>query len=100
MTTIDTHPDTATAAPSRPGVISEVLDWTVTADHKRIGRLFIGFGLLGLIAALVIGILTGIERADPASFDIFESAAADQVGTMQRLLLVYGALVPLLLGLA
>lgn len=100
MTTIDTHPDTAAVASSRPGVVLEVLDWAVTADHKRIGRLFIGFGLLGLAAALVVGVLTGIERADAGTFDIFESAAADQVVTLQRLLLVYGAVVPLLLGLA
>ncbi len=46
MTTIDTHPDTAVVVAPRSGVVQEVLDWAVTADHKRIGRLFVGFGLL------------------------------------------------------
>lgn len=100
MTTIDTHPDTAVVAASRPGVVQDVVDWAVTADHKRIGRLFIGFGLLGLLATLVFGVLIGIERADADSFDIFKAAAADQVVTLQRVLLGYGAVVPLLLGLA
>lgn len=101
MTTIDTHPDSAAAAASRPGVILEVLDWAVTADHKRIGRLFVGFGLLGLFGALVSGVLTGVERGvDPATYDIFKASAEGQVVALQRLLLVYGAVVPVLLGLA
>lgn len=101
MTTIDTHPDTAAVAASRPGVVLGVLDWAVTADHKRIGRLFVGTGLLGLLAALAIGVLTGVERAvDPATFDIFNSDSAGQVVALQRLLLIYGAVVPVLLGLA
>lgn len=101
MTTIDTHPDTAAAAAARPGAGLGVLDWAVTADHKRIGRLFIGFGLLGLLGAVVIGALAGVERAvDPATFDIFKASTAGQVVALQRLLLVYGAVVPVLLGLA
>jgi heme/copper-type cytochrome/quinol oxidase subunit 1 len=101
MTTIDTHPESAAAVASRPGVVLEVLDWAVTADHKRIGRLFVGFGLLGLLGALVIGALAGAERAiDPATFDIFKASTEGQVVTLQRLLLVYGAVVPVLLGLA
>lgn len=101
MTTLDTHPDSAAAAASRPGVVSEVLDWAVTADHKRIGRLFIGFGLLALLGALVVGALAGVERAvDPDTFDIFSATSEGQVLALQRLLLVYGAVVPVLLGLA
>jgi cytochrome o ubiquinol oxidase subunit 1 len=101
MTTIDTHPDSAAVAASRPGVLLDVLDWAVTADHKRIGRLFVGFGLLGLLGALVIGALAGVERGlDPATFDIFKASTEGQVVALQRLLLVYGAVVPVLLGLA
>jgi cytochrome o ubiquinol oxidase subunit 1 len=101
MTTIDTHTDSAVVAASRPGVLLEVLDWAVTADHKRIGRLFVGFGLLGLFGALVVGVLTGVERGlDPATFDIFKASSEGQVVALQRLLLVYGAVVPVLLGLA
>jgi len=105
MTTIDTSPD-ATVVDS--GIEPEVLgssslatlaDWVISSDHKRIGRLFIGASLVGLIATAVIGVLLGIERADSSSF-VFSAGAIPELFQAFRIGLVLAVLAPLGLGLA
>ena len=71
MTTIDTRPDDAVAADDASPSAAEATvvgayQWVTTTDHKRIGRLYTGFGLLVLLAASTLGLVLGIERADDA----------------------------------
>ena len=104
MTTIDTRPDDAVAAddasPSAiEGFAVGTFHWITTVDHKRIGRLYAGFGMLVLIATSVLGLLLGAERADDAN-TIFDADALLQVFQMYRIGIVFGGLVPLALGLA
>lgn len=97
MTTIETH----AAAPGGSGVaatFSGVGAWISTTDHKRIGRIYIGFGLLGLLATTVVGALLGIERSSDS--DVFDSGSLLQLIQAYRVGLVFAGVIPLALGLA
>jgi cytochrome o ubiquinol oxidase subunit 1 len=69
MTTIETHAKAAQGS-AVESFVGGVAAWSVTTDHKRIGRIYLGFGLLGLLAVSVLGVLLGIERASTS--DVFE----------------------------
>lgn len=104
MTTIETHPDDTVAATTAgdstvPSFITAAYDWATTVDHKKIGRLSTGFGMLVLLAAAVLALLLDIERlGDPGSF--IDSSAQLQLIQMYRVGLVVGGIAPLALGLA
>jgi len=71
-----------------------------TADHKTIGRAWIGSGLLFLTAGLVLAAVAGLEAVDLGGFSI--TADADQytqVWSMGRNLVLVGGVVPILIGL-
>lgn len=105
MTTIDTSPDAAVAdSGPEPGALAgsslaTLADWVITSDHKRIGRLFIGTSLIGLLGAAVLGVLLGIERADGTSL-VFSASAIPEMFQAFRIGLVLAVLAPLGLGLA
>jgi heme/copper-type cytochrome/quinol oxidase subunit 1 len=106
MTTIDTHPegsavaDQPSSAPSAVETLAVgVGSWVTTTDHKKIGRIYTGFGLLVLLATTVVGLLLGLERADDSS-EILQSDALLQLFQMYRVGLVFGAIIPVGLGLA
>jgi heme/copper-type cytochrome/quinol oxidase subunit 1 len=107
MTTIDTRPvaagaagDSATA-PALGGVsgfFAALAGWSTATDHKKIGRLYVGFGLLALLAAAALGALLGLEKA--ASDALVDSGSLLQLFQGYRVALVFGALLPLTLGLS
>jgi len=97
MTTIDTHVASGPAA-SGSGLAC-VAEWVTTADHKRIGRLYIGTGVLAFLASAVVALLLGIERISPTR-EMLDVGALTQLFSLQRFGFTYLALVPLLLGVA
>jgi heme/copper-type cytochrome/quinol oxidase subunit 1 len=102
MTTIDTSPDAL--APSREraasgSFLATVAAWLITSDHKRVGRLFVGGALLGLVGTVVVNVLLGVERI-AGDDTVLDSGAITQLFQAQRVGLVFGALVPFGLGLA
>jgi heme/copper-type cytochrome/quinol oxidase subunit 1 len=106
MTTIDTRPDAAPAAAGDTARESAVASffigaaaWVITTDHKKIGRLYVGCGLLLLVATTVVALLLGLERADDSAA-LFDANALLQLFQAYRLGLVFGVLAPLGLGLA
>ncbi len=106
MTTIDTRPDAANAAAddasSGSAVASFFVDaaaWATTTDHKRIGRMYAGAGLLALLAAASLGALLGLERAQDSN-TLVDADALLQVFQAYRVGLVFAAVIPLGLGLA
>lgn len=106
MTTIDTRPDAASSAAGETSGGSTVAsffigaaDWVTSTDHKKIGRLYLGVGLLVLLATSVIGLLLGLERADDGAA-LIDADALLQMFQMYRVALVLGVLAPLGLGLA
>ena len=80
------------------GLLAAVADWITTADHKKIGRLFVGTSLLLLLGVATIGLLLAIERID-ATDDLIDAGAMPQLFSLFRLVLTFGVVVPLGLGL-
>ncbi len=107
MTTIDTRPvaagaagDSATAPAlgSVSGFFAAFAGWLTTTDHKKIGRMYTGFGLLSLLAGAVLGAVLGLEKA--ASDALVDSGVLLQLFQGYRVVLVFGALLPLTVGLS
>jgi cytochrome o ubiquinol oxidase subunit 1 len=104
MSTTDITDTTVTSAvPSdeaaRAGGLGALATWFTTADSKVIGRNLIGASLLALLGTAVSGALLGAERIDGAD-SLFDVDALPQLFSAYRVGLVYGVLVPLLLGIA
>jgi heme/copper-type cytochrome/quinol oxidase subunit 1 len=106
MTTIDTSSDTAEIAdgdaPSESAVASFFVGaaaWATTTDHKRIGRMYAGAGLVGLLVIALLGAVLGLERADDAD-TMLDADSLLQLFQAYRVGLVFAALIPLGLGLA
>ena len=108
MSTTDIAPDTITSASvpdghaagrERGGAILAVSDWLTASDSKVIGRQFIGGSILALVACAVLGTLLGLERID-GDGTFLDAGALPQMFTAMRVGLVYGVMVPFLLGVA
>jgi len=101
MTTIDPTAE-AISSGLEPGdsalgrLLDAVADWLTSTDHKKIGRLFLGGGLLGLLATVAINVIIGVERAGIGNID--DNALA-QIFDAQLVGLVFGSLLPLAIGL-
>jgi heme/copper-type cytochrome/quinol oxidase subunit 1 len=77
-------------------LLASVADWLTSTDHKKIGRLFLGGGLLGLFGTIAINVILGIERSGIGNID--DNAIA-QILDAQRVGLVFATLLPLAIGL-
>lgn len=95
MTTIDTHPDVAVE--SQPSALAS---WITSADHKQIGRLFVGTGLVALLGALVLAVLMGVERIDADGYQLLDDGSVIQMFSAYRVLVAFGVVAPVLIGLA
>lgn len=93
MTSIQTQ--SAAEAPATPAVAA----WLTSADHKVVGRLFVGSGFVGLLGGLVLAVLIAFERIDANGYQLLDDGVAPQVLSAARLLLTYGGVVPLVIGL-
>ena len=107
MTITENRPEVeaaeATAPARRPvaGAASGLAGWVMTADHKRIGRMYIAVSLVGVAAALVVGgparRRAGRLRRARRSCEL---DAVVQLLSLYRYGLVFLGVLPLLLGLA
>jgi heme/copper-type cytochrome/quinol oxidase subunit 1 len=77
-------------------LLAAVADWLTSTDHKKIGRLFLGGGLLGLLATVAVNVIIGVERSGIGNID---DGAIAQILDAQRVGLVFGTLLPLAIGL-
>lgn len=78
---------------------SVVGEWLTSADHKVVGRLFVGTGLIGFLGGLVLAVLIAFERIDANGYQLLSESVQPQMLSAARLLLTYGGVVPLVLGL-
>lgn len=102
MTTSPAEIHAADAADSavRPYVAPTGLAaWLTTGDHKRIGRLYIGFSLLLGLATAVVGGLLSLERLDSGKVVLPEDAVG-QFLSLYRFGFAFLVVVPLLMGVA
>lgn len=98
MTTIDTHAG-ASAGAAQTNAVVRAATWIFSSDHKKIGRLMVGEGIVATVAAAVIGALLGLERMS-AGHSIFAEGATPQLVSLFQYLLVFGVLAPFTIGLA
>lgn len=71
-----------------------------SVDHKPIGRMFVGGGIIFLLAGLVIGLVAALESADGSGFQIARDANEfAQLWSISRDLAIFGGLVPILIGI-
>lgn len=102
MTTIDSAPDAARVTTEQSSIgrlLAADVDWLTSSDHKKIGRMFIGAGLLALLATIVVNVIIAIERVDGESV-AFDSDAWQQLIGSQSVGLIFGAALPLAAGLS
>ena len=100
MTITEARPEEVVAdvvgAPAAP---NRVAGWLVTADHTRVGRMFVGVSLVAAIGVLVVGTLVMAERIDTGS-TFLPSDTVGQLTTFTWVGLAFLVVVPLLLGIA
>lgn len=79
---------------------SGLLDWITTSDHVKVARLYVVTSLLACVGALGVGAVLGLERIDGGGVQILELDAVAQLSSLYGYALAFGAVLPLLLGLA
>jgi cytochrome c oxidase subunit 1 len=93
---ITTAPSVTTAA--QPEGLYELV---TTGDHTTLGRLYVLASVLFLLGAGVFGVLSGAEKLDTTSIDLFGGVtSAWQTFAAYRLGLVFCGVLPLFIGLA
>jgi heme/copper-type cytochrome/quinol oxidase subunit 1 len=102
MTTIESTPDEiVTASSDHDAATSSSLDSVAgvftSTDHKVTGRLYLAGGLLGLVTAVVINVLIGVERLDGVD-TVLGVEILPQLVDAQRVSLVFAVLLPLAMG--
>jgi cytochrome c oxidase subunit 1 len=103
MALTETRPDTdLDVAATVDSAITPTVDSILgSGDHKTIGRLWIGSGLLFLVAGLVFDLLATAETADLSGFAIADgSDQLTQIWSLGRDLLLFAGLMPVLIGIA
>jgi cytochrome o ubiquinol oxidase subunit 1 len=98
MSTLDTTAD-ALEVGARDRTTNGIAALVTSADHKVIGRMFIGTSGLVLLAVAALGVLLGAERIDGGDA-LLDSGAIPQMFVAYRVGFVFGVAIPLLLGIA
>lgn len=71
-----------------------------SVDHKPIGRMFIGGGVIFGLAGLIVGLVAALESSDGSAFQIARDADEfAQIWSISRDLAIFGGLVPMLIGI-
>src|SRR3954454_18677713 len=103
MAMTETRPAPGADAPPvavlAPAEHAGLAGWLTTADHKRVGRMWIATSLLFLLVGGVLGELVGVERLDSGA-DLLKSGTFPQIYTLHAESAVLLFLIPLFIGLA
>lgn len=74
--------------------------WLNTADHKRVGRLFIVSSVVFMVLGAVLDMLVRIDLTDASDFVALDVSSFAKVFVMSREVLVLMFVIPVFLGLA
>ncbi len=104
MTLTETRPEAADEAPAAteplpPAEPTGFVRFLATGDHKKIGRTFIVFSLLALLATTIMGLVLSVERVDHGGFEVLDIDTYFQALTMSAQALVFMVVMPLFVGL-
>ena len=101
MTITDTEPATENVGTDAPeSEFGDLAAIVGSGDHVRVGRLFLGGSIIGLVASLVVGLLLDVERITPTDVDVLDADVLVQLTSAHRLGLVLLFALPALVGLA
>ncbi|MGI9612643.1 MAG: cbb3-type cytochrome c oxidase subunit I [Acidimicrobiales bacterium] len=101
MALTETRPETDAPAAAEQAATTTLDGLLGSADHKTIGRFWIAAGLFTAVAALVVSVVASFEATDLGSFAVVEDGQQfTQIWSLGRELLLFGAIVPILVGLA
>lgn len=96
----DTAPPIEELNPVLPDSSPTIVGWFDTADHKRLGRLFVGMSLIYGLLAFALDALVKIDRTDASGFVILDAETWLQTLHLSLDSIGYLMAVPLFLGLA
>ncbi len=100
MTITETRPEEVSSPPGvAPAAPAAVAGWLTTADHTRVGRLYVVVSLLSAIGVLVVGSLVMAERIEPGT-RYLPADTIEQLTSFTWIGLAFLVVVPLLLGIA
>ncbi|MEM9034256.1 MAG: cbb3-type cytochrome c oxidase subunit I [Actinomycetota bacterium] len=105
MTLTETPPESApttdpAAAPVLPEASPTALGWFDTADHRRLGRLFIGLSLVFGLLATVLDAIVKLDRADASGFVLLDGETWEQTLWLSLDGFTFLMLLPLFCGIA
>lgn len=100
MALTETRPEADAISAGTPAP-AKTLDGLIgSSDHKTIGRLWIGGGLFFLVVALAASAVAGFEASDLDGFALSaDDSEFTQLWSFGRVMLFFGGLVPILVGL-
>jgi cytochrome c oxidase subunit 1 len=98
MTLVEDRPVAAEAQPPEPAP-APADSWFTTADHKRLGLLFVYLSLLFLVAGGVVGIILRAQLAEPGQ-NILSAESYFRLFSAHATLMTLLFLAPLWVGLA
>ena len=103
MTIIESDAAAPTTAPSTTTAVQPqgLYELVATGDHTTLGRMYVLFSVIFLVGVGVLGALSGVEKLDTTSIDLFGGVtSAWQSFVAFRLGLVFCGILPLFIGLA
>ncbi len=74
--------------------------WLSTADHKKVGRIYVAFSLLMALVAFATNALFSLERVDAGGKVLLNASEASQITSLFLDSTVFLAILPLWLGIA
>jgi cytochrome c oxidase subunit I len=95
--TIDRPPDAA--VPARPALLGRLHEWVITVDHKRLGIMYIGTGLVFLLLAGLAASLIRLQLAVPENM-VLSPQVFNRLFTMHGTTMVFFVAIPILFGFA
>lgn len=101
MALTETRPETETTSVDEPTSMRTLDGLIGSSDHKTVGRGWIGLGLVVLVVATIVSAIAGFEAADLGGYSLVKDGEEfTQIWSLGRELFLFGAIVPILIGLA